>query len=92
MEGDGDFRSKEVTELRNEADFIITNPPFSLFREFLAWIVEAGKKFAVIGNMNAITYKGVFPLIKDNKVWLGATGNGNDMVFGVPDGAKVYGW
>ena len=89
MEGDGDFRSKEVTELRNEADFIITNPPFSLFREFLAWIVEAGKKFAVIGNMNAITYKEVFPLIKDNKVWLGATGNGNDMVFGVPEGAKV---
>ena len=65
------------------------NPPFSLFREFLAWIVEAGKKFAVIGNMNAITYKEVFPLIKDNKVWLGATGNGNDMVFGVPEGAKV---
>ena len=89
MDGDGDFRSKEVTELRNEVDFIITNPPFSLFREFLAWIVEAGKKFAVIGNMNAITYKEVFPLIKDNKVWLGATGNGNDMVFGVPDGAKV---
>ena len=89
MDGDGDFRSKEVTELRNEADFIITNPPFSLFREFLAWIVEAGKKFAVIGNMNAITYKEVFPMIKDNKVWLGATGNGNDMVFGVPDGAKV---
>lgn len=89
MDGDGNFRSKEVTELRNEADFIITNPPFSLFREFLAWIVEAGKKFAVIGNMNAITYKEVFPLIKDNKVWLGATGNGNDMVFGVPDGAKV---
>ena len=89
MDGDGDFRSKEVTELRNEADFIITNPPFSLFREFLAWIVEAGKKFAVIGNMNAITYKEIFPLIKDNKVWLGATGNGNDMVFGVPDGAKV---
>ena len=64
MDGDGDFRSKEVTELRNEADFIITNPPFSLFREFLAWIVEAGKKFAVIGNMNAITYKEVFPLDK----------------------------
>ena len=89
MEGDGDFRSKEVSELRNEADFIITNPPFSLFRDFLAWIMERKKKFAVIGNMNAITYKEVFPLIKDNKVWLGATGNGNDMVFGVPDGAKV---
>ncbi|WP_301201746.1 adenine-specific methyltransferase EcoRI family protein [uncultured Parabacteroides sp.] len=89
MEGDGDFRSKEVTDLRNEADFIITNPPFSLFRDFLAWIMEGGKMFAVIGNMNAITYKEVFPLIKDNKVWLGATGNGNDMVFGVPEGAKI---
>ena len=90
MEGDGDFRSKEVTDLRDEADFIITNPPFSLFRDFLAWIMEGGKRFAVIGNMNAITYKEVFPLIKDNKVWLGATGNGNDMVFGVPEGAKIY--
>lgn len=89
MEGDGDFRSREVTDLRNEADFIITNPPFSLFRDFLAWIIEGEKKFAVIGNMNAITYKEVFPLIKDNKVWLGATGNGNDMVFGVPKGAKI---
>ena len=89
MEGDGDFRSEEVKRLRDESDFIITNPPFSMFREFLAWIMEAGKKFAVIGNMNAITYKEVFPLIKDNKVWLGATGNGRDMVFGVPDGAKV---
>ena len=71
MEGDGDFRSKEVTELRNEADFIITNPPFSLFREFLAWIMEGEKKFIIIGNMNCITYKEVFPLIKENKVWLG---------------------
>ena len=87
--GDGDFRSKEVTKLRDEADFIITNPPFSLFREFLAWIMEGGKRFAVIGNMNAITYKEVFPLIKNNQIWLGATGNGTDMVFGVPEGAKV---
>ena len=89
LNGDGDFRSKEVTKLRDEADFIITNPPFSLFREFLAWIMEGGKRFAVIGNMNAITYKEVFPLIKSNQIWLGATGNGNDMVFGVPEGAKV---
>ena len=89
LDGDGDFRSKEVTELRDEADFIITNPPFSLFREFLAWIIAGGKRFAVIGNMNAITYKEVFPLIKSNQIWLGATGNGNDMVFGVPEGAKV---
>ena len=70
LEGDGDFRSAEVTSLRDEADIIITNPPFSLFREFLAWIMEANKQFAIIGNMNAITYKEVFPLIKENKIWL----------------------
>ena len=73
LEGDGDFRSSEVTALRDEADIIITNPPFSLFREFLAWIMEGGKQCLVIGNMNAITYKEVFPLIKDNKLWLGTT-------------------
>ena len=81
MEGDGDFRSKEVTELRNEADFIITNPPFSLFREFLAWIMEAGKKFIIIGNMNCITYKEVFPLIKGNKIWLGIPFPGGNAYF-----------
>jgi len=70
LEGDGDFRSAEVTALRDEADIIITNPPFSLFREFLAWIMEGKKQFAVIGNMNAITYKEVFPLIKENKIWI----------------------
>lgn len=70
LEGDGDFRSEEIKRLRDEADFIITNPPFSLFREFMAWIMEAGKRFAVIGNMNAITYKEIFPLIKENKIWL----------------------
>lgn len=69
LEGDGDFRSAEVTALRDEADFIITNPPFSMFREFVAWIMEAGKKFAIIGNINAITYKEIFPLIKENKIW-----------------------
>lgn len=71
LNGDGDFRSDEVLALRDEADIIITNPPFSLFREFLAWIVEANKQFVIIGNMNAITYKEVFPLIRDNKMWLG---------------------
>lgn len=71
LEGDGDFHSREVTRLRDEADIIVTNPPFSLFREFLAWIVEAKKKFIIIGNMNAITYKEVFPLIKKNRMWLG---------------------
>lgn len=71
LEGDGDFRSAEVTALRDEADIIITNPPFSLFREFLTWIMEGGKQFLIIGNQNAITYKEVFPLIKENKIWLG---------------------
>lgn len=71
LEGDGDFRSPEVTALRDEADIIVTNPPFSLFREFLAWIVQADKKFIIIGNMNAITYKEVFPLIMKNQIWLG---------------------
>lgn len=89
MEGNGDFRSAEVKKLRDEADIIITNPPFSLFREFLAWLVESQKQFLIIGNQNAITYKEVFPLIKDNKLWIGATGNGSDMVFAVPKGAKV---
>lgn len=85
LEGDGDFRSREICKLRDEADFIITNPPFSLFREFLAWIVEADKQFLVIGNMNAITYKGVFPRIKDNLLWLGATNFNTGMYFDVPD-------
>ena len=89
LEGDGDFRSDEVKKLRDEADFIITNPPFSLFRDFLAWLIESKKNFAIIGSMNAITYKEVFPLIKENLIWLGATGNGSDMVFGVPKGAEV---
>ena len=122
LEGDGDFRSEEVCKLRDEADVIVTNPPFSLFREFLAWILDGknclaqrrrgaevgsrvprdrdgnglaaknakdAKKFLIIGNMNAIKYKETFPLIKTNKMWLGATGNGTDMVFGVPETAII---
>ena len=85
LEGDGDFRSAEVTELRDQADFIITNPPFSLFREFLAWVVEADKKFVLIGNMNAITYKEVFPLIRDDRMWIGATNFNVGMYFRVPE-------
>ena len=110
LEGDGDFRSEEVKRLRDEADIIVTNPPFSLFREFLAWILEGRdlaakntkvtkkkgeglgvssqelgeKKFLIIGNMNAITYKEVFPLIKDNKMWLGESIHSGDREFGVP--------
>lgn len=85
LRGDGDFRSPEVTALRDEADIIITNPPFSLFREFIAWIMEARKQFVIIGNMNAITYKEVFPLIKENKVWLGCTIHSGDREFAVPN-------
>ena len=85
LKGDGDFRSGEVTVLRDEADIIITNPPFSLFREFLDWITSANKKLVIIGNMNAITYKETFRLIKDNKLWVGATGFNEGMYFRVPD-------
>ena len=89
LKGDGDFRSKEVTKLRDEADIIVTNPPFSLFREFVTWIMEANKEFVIIGNQNAITYKELFPLLMNNRIWLGATGFSSDMVFGVPEGTVV---
>ena len=89
LEGDGDFRSKEVCKLRDEADVIVTNPPFSLFREFLAWIMEAKKLFLIIGNMNAVSYTEVFPGIRSNVIWLGATGFSTDMVFAVPKGTEV---
>jgi len=71
LAGNGDFRSEEVTKLRDESDIIVTNPPFSLFREFFVWILEAKKQFAVISSENAITYKCVFPLLKANLIWLG---------------------
>ncbi len=88
LDGDGDFRSPEITSLRDEADIVITNPPFSLFREFIDWLVAGGKKFSIIGNMNAITYKEVFPLIKENKIWLGVTRTGvGSMYFYVFEGA-----
>lgn len=86
LECDGDFRSDEVEKLRDEADIIITNPPFSLFRDFLAWIVEAEKQFIIIGNMNAIKYKEVFPIIRDKKMWLGAGKNdGRNVWYQLPD-------
>ncbi|PKP46229.1 MAG: DNA methyltransferase [Bacteroidetes bacterium HGW-Bacteroidetes-11] len=94
LEGDGDFKSAEIKKLRDEADIIITNPPFSLFRDFLAWIVEADKQFVIIGNMNAITYKEVFPLIKKNKVWFGPSIKSGDREFQVPDDYPINaaGW
>jgi len=84
LKEDGDFRSDEVTHLRDEADIIVTNPPFSLFREFLAWTVEADKKFILIANKNCITYKEVFPLIKHNKLWVGRTPMSEDLLFEIP--------
>jgi hypothetical protein len=85
LEGDGDFRSAEVTALRDEADIIITNPPFSLFREFMRWVIAADKNIVIIGSMNAITYKEVFPLIKEGRLWIGATNFNAGMYFRVPD-------
>lgn len=83
LEGDGDFRSKEVTKLRDEADIIVTNPPFSLYRAFFSWIMEAGKQFILVANKNCATYKEIFPLIKDNKIWIGVQKMGVDMLFDV---------
>ncbi|WP_240766179.1 adenine-specific methyltransferase EcoRI family protein [Escherichia coli] len=79
----GDFRSSECVKLLKQADIVVTNPPFSLFREYLAQLVEYGKQFLIIGNQNSITYKEVFPLIKNNKIWLGF--KSGDMAFTVPD-------
>ena len=73
FKGDGDFRSAECIELLKEADIVVTNPPFSLFREYVALLMKYDKKFLIIGNQNAVTYKEIFPLIKDNKIWLGST-------------------
>ena len=88
LAGDGDFRSEEVTALRDEVDMVITNPPFSLFREFMAWLTEGGVEFSAIGSMNAITYKEIFPLIKENEMWLGASRTGAKY-FALPSNAPV---
>lgn len=90
LEGDGDFRSPECLALLDEADIVVTNPPFSQFREYIAVLVAHEKKFIVIGNMNAITYKEIFPLLKDNKVWLGYKSLNQDMYFDVPDERKEW--
>jgi len=84
LKGDGDFRSDEIKKLRDESDIIITNPPFSLFKEFLAWIMEPQKQFVIVGNQNALTYKEVFPLIRSNKMWLGKGFNRNMAHFYTP--------
>lgn len=85
LKEDGDFRSDECVEILKEADIVVTNPPFSLFREYVAQIMEYDKQFLIIGNINAITYKEIFPLIKDNKMWMGYSIHSGDREFRVPD-------
>ena len=85
LKGDGDFRSAECIELLKQADIVVTNPPFSLFREYIAQLMKYDKKFLIIGNMNAITYKEIFPLIRDNKMWYGPSIKSGDREFGIPD-------
>lgn len=85
LKGDGDFRSAETIQLLKQADIVVTNPPFSLFREYMAQLVEYDKQFLIIGNVNAITYKEVFQLIRSNRLWLGPSIRSGDREFGVPD-------
>ena len=84
LKGDGDFRKRETIELLKQADIVVTNPPFSLFREYVAQLIEYDKKFVIIGNKNAITYKEIFKLIKEDKMWVGNTPMSTDMLFDVP--------
>lgn len=90
MIGTGDFRSKECFELLKEADIVVTNPPFSLFREYVAQLIKFGKKFLIMGNQNAITYKEIFKLIKENKMWLGQSLNGRNILFQIPNYYESY--
>ena len=94
LEGDGDFRSPEVRKLRDESDIIVTNPPFSLFREFLEWCVQSNKSILIIGNMNAATYKETFSLIMRNKLWYGPSISSGDREFMVPESYPLLaaGW
>lgn len=85
LEGDGDFRSPECLALLDEADIVCTNPPFSLFREYIATLVEHGKQFLIIGNINVVTYKETFPLIMNNQMWIGPSIHSGDRAFYVPD-------
>lgn len=87
LEGDGDFRSPECVELLKQSDIVVTNPPFSLFREYVAQLMEYGKKFLIIGNQNAITYKEIFPLLKNNEIWLGY--HSGHTLFAVPDTYEI---
>ena len=90
LKGDGDFRSEECIEYLKQADIVVTNPPFSLFREYVAQLMTYQKNFLIIGNVNAITYKEIFPLIKDDKLWLGASIHSGDRKFYVPDNYPLH--
>ena len=90
FDGDGDFRSNECIELLKQADIVVTNPPFSLFREYVAQLVKYDKKFLIIGNVNALKYKEIFPLFAANKMWLGASIHSGDREFGVPNNYPLY--
>lgn len=85
VESNGDFRSNECIEILKESDIVVSNPPFSMFREYVAQLMKYEKKFLIIGNMNALTYKEIFPLFRDNKLWYGASIHSGDRKFGVPD-------
>ncbi len=91
LEGDGDFRSKESIELLKQSDIVVTNPPFSLFREYIAQLIQYDKKFLVIGNINAITYKEIFKLIQKNEIWLGINLGRGISGFIVPEEYELYG-
>ena len=90
LQGDGDFRSQECIALLEEADIVVTNPPFSLFREYVAQLIEYNKKFIIIGSKNAIAYKEVFPLIRDNKIWLGYGFSNGNAYFKIPSANREY--
>jgi hypothetical protein len=90
LKQNGDFRSPECIEILQEADIVVTNPPFSLFREYVAQLFEYNKKFIIIGNLNAITYKEIFKLIKENKIWPGSTLDGRNIWFRIPDSYEKY--
>ncbi len=90
LKQNGDFRSPECVEILQEADIIVTNPPFSIFREYVAQLFEYNKQFIILGNYNAVTYKEIFPLIKENKMWLGVSLDGRNIWFRIPDEYEKY--
>lgn len=90
FKGDGDFRSQECIELLKQADIVVTNPPFSLFREYVAQLMEYGKEFLIIGNTGVVTYEDIFPYIKNDKMWVGVTNYNVGMMFMIPDSYETY--